>query len=467
MALMAIVTRVEKKIGSKDIQNRYQSKALGFLDVRGRGIQAQGVLYRASMVAAIALIMLVPTSVAMKDTIEPGDVIIAKTQVYDASTNILLFSTDASDESTLLNAKNSFDGEYVIPIDYKAFNHYINPDGSILNMHDMSYDPSILKGKSVGFGAEIPITGWVPGYIDSVHIDRLRGPFNKIMTVNVGELENLAELMGESDMILVGGLLPAKIISSDGQEAIIKFDLTQGERVKLSRIGFEAEVLWDEETDQFNLFLDADRDMKFSVFNGCNLGRDRLESGSYLAKEINPENIHLLRSPTIFPQLMNRDIKLSLVVDRVLDGDSLPRQMAQAIHRMSLTDSQDSGSTPDTLYNGQNIDADGRVSPGSLAELVGELGGSPQPTSGSSCSANGLLTDCTVKCGPGQSATCEVDLFMANCYCSPDSVGGLAIESVGLTSRIPLHPNTAFLAGMGGLAATIGGLSWVRRRPGK
>ncbi|HEX2066657.1 MAG TPA: hypothetical protein VHI93_07585, partial [Candidatus Thermoplasmatota archaeon] len=276
---------------------------------------------------------------------------------------------------------------------------------------------SPLIGQTVGSEVTIPLSGRLDGYDEKVTLERLRGPFPRLLTI---ETRDLADTTTTVDgVLLFNGVLPADVVREEGGNTVLRLDVVEGQRVRLARAGFEAEVAFVSQ-DQFSLVLAAEPGKTFAVRTDCALGRDVLQSGSYRLDKADADRLHLSRADTVFPQLLGRDLQLRVKVEEVVPSAQVPLDLVESYQ----DDRRSTSPLADLSINEEDASEVGR--------LMGELGGQQTqsgPPPSSSCTATSLTgNSCEANCGAGFRARCESGIFEAKCECIPIdstlSVGG-------------------------------------------
>lgn len=252
-----------------------------------------------------------------------GDEALLNVRVFDTQRHLLL-STKADDVDRMNATKALLGGEFAFPalVQDAPFLHVVT-NGS----EPMAYGANAsipvgesLLGKPVGHRAAFPLVGRLPAYNETLVLDRTRGPFNLSMTVSNALLAELAP-MEEDGRLVFDDSLVADVVERGEAASRIVFDVKDGEELPIRKAGLKAKVSLDAEAGRFWLRLDAPPDHAFSLNQLCRFSRYVLPPGSYRVAGVDEETLTLHRSPTKWPQLMEKDLLVIIEIADIMEGE--------------------------------------------------------------------------------------------------------------------------------------------------
>jgi hypothetical protein len=262
-----------------------------------------GVAVAAPVVAAFSLPAYLEGA-RTDDVTRPGDEIEVHARLYDAKSR-LLYSSAAADGDELARTKESFVGLFELPLVFKdspmtyVLENFTRPvalDGNA----SVPLGRALL-GKPVGYVAQFPVAGRFAGFEETLDLDRTRGPFNRTVQVTNSVLRNFTASEDRGPLA-----------------STIRVEVAEGDVLPVKQAGFDARVVVDEAVDRFSLILDAKPGHEFALPRGCKFMSYALPVGTYRVLAVDEDSIRLARSPTRWPQLIDRDLIIVLEIGKIL-----------------------------------------------------------------------------------------------------------------------------------------------------
>lgn len=286
------------------------------------------MLPRTPAPAILALALLVPAiaggALAWRVTgggdatavVAPHDTVRLHVALFDTSGR-LLFSTRVADEPTLRAVAADWSGPFFVPeLAQDSPMRAELGDGfapSLVSSNITLPIGSSLFGHGVGHKVVLPVLGRYEGYANDVVLERVRGPFNVTLATRASTLAN-ATTSADGERIVLEGVLPARVVSRDGDAARVRLDLEDGARLPIANTTLVARVALHLGGERLSLVLDAKPGDAFSLSTACAAARTVLAPGSYVVASVDEHEIRLKHSTTRAPQLMQRELVAGLEI---------------------------------------------------------------------------------------------------------------------------------------------------------
>lgn len=229
-------------------------------------------------------------------------------RIFDAKGS-LLYSTRSSDLPELNWTQQNWTGPFVVPASDLDHPTHINVTSDLrprmLDNGTFVFGLNLL-GKKTGDILTVPVQGHFEGYDQEVTLERDRGPFNRTMPAT---RDALAALTTSSDgkTVQLDDAFSGTVEDLNETMAQVHITTPVGTLVRVAHTPFTATVT-AAGPDQFGLRLDGEAGKQFTLLKTCEFGRYVLPVGSYRIASVTETTITLAKSPTKWPQLIDRDL---------------------------------------------------------------------------------------------------------------------------------------------------------------
>lgn len=255
---------------------------------------------------------------------EPGDAVELYLTFFDQAGRILA-SNDERYWMEMNSTAANYTGRYVVPASFGAFKHIASHESRPIFFGENVSLPigSLLIGKALGDRIPILVVGEYTGFQERIEWPRARGPYNFTMTLPTSALANLS-VSEDSGEVVFENVLRGRILAQDAESLTVALKVSDGDALPVRVLGLTARVHMIPGTNQFMLLMETEPGHEFSVMAACSVAQSQFMIGSYRVRELTGETIIFERSPTRFPQLIEKPLSLSFEVASITRGVSSP-----------------------------------------------------------------------------------------------------------------------------------------------